>query len=230
MDAADSTATSQQFAVRLKGQFTPAFLTLTSIIQGVAFTTLVARVEANAAQFTLADWTLSTATFIGFVVIWHEYLMQALAYVWIPTLLDSLVPFAFLAAELFMAHFAYGNMQAWLLAAAAASGAGLLVWATNFTGARIPSSDNSELLRVTSSYIRPRFISNLLLLLLFLAAWAGYDLFHLGSVPLIVAGVSLLLFALFLFGSVPFWNAVVTYARDEREHQLLQAPPAHTAP
>ncbi len=110
------------------------------------------------------------------------------------------------------------------------SGVGLLVWATNFTGARIPSSDNSEILCVTASYLRPRFVSNLLLFLLFLAAWAGYDFFHLGSVPLIVAGVSLLLFALFLLGSVPFWNAVVTYARDGRERQLPQAPPAHTVP
>ncbi len=47
MDAVDSSVPSQQFALRLKGQFTPAFLTLTSIIQGVAFTTLVARVEAT---------------------------------------------------------------------------------------------------------------------------------------------------------------------------------------
>lgn len=36
---------------RLKGQLTPAYLTLTSIIQGVALAFLAARVEATYAQF-----------------------------------------------------------------------------------------------------------------------------------------------------------------------------------
>jgi hypothetical protein len=30
------------------------------------------------------------------VDIWHEYLMTVLSHVWLPGLLDSLVPFAFL--------------------------------------------------------------------------------------------------------------------------------------
>ncbi len=97
---------------RLLDQFAPAYLTLTSIIQGAAVPTLAARVEATSAHFGAADWLLSIVTFLVFVLIWHEYLMQALAYVWMPTLLDSLVPFAFLAAELFAAHFVYGNQRA----------------------------------------------------------------------------------------------------------------------
>jgi hypothetical protein len=30
---------------------------------------------------------------LAFFGVWHEYLMQALAFVWMPTLLDSVVPF-----------------------------------------------------------------------------------------------------------------------------------------
>jgi hypothetical protein len=41
--------------------------------------------------------------------------MQVLTFVWVPTLLDSLVPFAFLACELFMAHFVFNNLRSWLL-------------------------------------------------------------------------------------------------------------------
>lgn len=222
-----TSAPAQQLAARLKNQYAPAFLTLTSIIQGVAFTTLVGRVEATSTHFTAADWTLTVATFVGFVVIWHEYLMQALAFVWIPTLLDSLAPFAFLATELFMAHFVYGNLRAWLLAAACAWGVGLLVWATNFTAARIPSSDNSDLLHVVASYLRPRFILNIALFALFLAAWAAYDLLHLADVPLVVGGVSLLAFTGFLIGSAPYWNTVVAYARGERLPS--QSPRAYNA-
>jgi hypothetical protein len=100
---------------RLKGQFAPAYLTLTSIIQGVALSTLVIRVESNSAQFDATNWLLAVTTFVGFLTVWNEYLMQVLMFVWVPTLLDSLVPFAFLASELFMAHFVYNGLRGWLL-------------------------------------------------------------------------------------------------------------------
>src|SRR6266705_6780732 len=100
---------------RLKSQFAPAYLTLTSIIQGVALAVLAARVEATYAQFDATDWLLTIATFLAFVTLWHEYLMQALAFVWMPNLLDSLVPFAFLASELFAGHFVYHGLRGWLL-------------------------------------------------------------------------------------------------------------------
>lgn len=49
-------------AARLRGQFAPAYLTLTSIIQGVALSTLVIRVEGMSEHFELANWLLATAT------------------------------------------------------------------------------------------------------------------------------------------------------------------------
>ena len=54
---------------RLKGQFAPAYLTLTSIIQGVALSTLAVRVEGNYLQFDVTDWLLTVATFIGFLAV-----------------------------------------------------------------------------------------------------------------------------------------------------------------
>ncbi len=213
MDPTDAATPGQQLAVRLKSQYAPAFLTLTSIIQGVAFTTLVGRVEATSAQFSAADWLFSAATFVGFVVIWHEYLMQSLAFVWIPTLTDSLVPFAFLAAELFMAHFVYGDHRTWLLATACAWAVGLAVWATNFSGARISSDENRDLLTVVATSLRPRFILNIALFVVYLIAWAGYDLFHLGDAALATGIAALLLHGFFLFNSSPYWNRVLAYAR-----------------
>ncbi|HKV00501.1 MAG TPA: hypothetical protein VJQ26_00170, partial [Ktedonobacteraceae bacterium] len=63
---------------RLKGQFAPAYLTLTSIIQGVALSTLVMRVESTNAQFDATNWLLTVATFVGFLAVWNEYLIQVL--------------------------------------------------------------------------------------------------------------------------------------------------------
>ena len=122
---------SASVGARLLSQFAPAYLTLTSIIQGVALSALVIRVEGNSDHFGPANWLLAAATLLTFLLVWHEYLMQALAYVWMPTLLDSAIPFAFLVAELFMAHFVYGDQRAWLLATGQASP--LSVLAVTFT-------------------------------------------------------------------------------------------------
>ena len=103
----ESKTTPEQVSQRLKDQFTPAYLTLTSIIQGVALSALVVRVDSSYPQFTATDWLLAIATFIAILAVWNEYVMLVLAFVWVPNLLDSAIPFAFLAGELFAIHFAY---------------------------------------------------------------------------------------------------------------------------
>lgn len=90
---------ADKVAQRLKSQFAPAYLTLASIIQGVALSTLVARVEATNTGFDAVAWLLTITTFLVILDIWNEYLMMVQAYIWLPSLLDSIVPFAFLAAE-----------------------------------------------------------------------------------------------------------------------------------
>jgi hypothetical protein len=117
--------TPESVAIRLRDQFAPSYLTLTSIIQGVALSALVIRVESVGELLDLSGWLLVAATVLSLLLIWHEYLMQALAYVWMPTLLDSAIPFAFLVVELFLTNFVYGNQRAWLLACAVAFTVGL---------------------------------------------------------------------------------------------------------
>src|SRR5690348_15607044 len=141
MERADA-QTPESVATRLREQFAPAYLTLTSIIQGVALSTLVIRVEGTYEHFDTADWLLAAATLLAFLLVWHEYLMQALAYVWMPTLLDSAVPFAFLVAELFLAHLVYGNQRAWLLGGSLAFAVGILAYALRRTQTYRNSREN----------------------------------------------------------------------------------------
>jgi hypothetical protein len=202
---------------RLKAQYAPAYLTLTSIIQGAAITTLVARVEATSTSFTAVNWLMVAATFLSFVLIWHEYLMQALAYVWMPSLVDSLVPFAFLAVELFVAHFVYGNQRAWLLSASIAYAIGLVASRTTIVQARGQSGENQGVLRAIGSVIAARLALNTGLTLLSFAAWALYDVLRLGQHTLAVALVALVAVAAALGSTVPYWNRVLAYARSERQ-------------
>src|SRR5579884_3223442 len=88
----------------LMASFTVAYLTLTSIIQGVALGYLVAVVDGAASKLPIASWLLAVASFLAIVVLWQEYMIGATIFSWSPTLADSLIPFALGAAELAAIH------------------------------------------------------------------------------------------------------------------------------
>jgi hypothetical protein len=66
------TQSAESIAARLREQFAPALLPLTSIIQGVALSALVVRIEATGEQFDLTNWLLATATLLACLLVWHE--------------------------------------------------------------------------------------------------------------------------------------------------------------
>lgn len=204
-------------AKRLKDQFAPAYLTLASIIQGVAISALVMRVEATYERFALADWLLAAATLGAFFLVWYEYLMQALAYVWMPTLLDSLIPFAFLVAELFMAHFVYGNQRAWLLATGIGFAVGIAAWGTVRMQARTQAEENRGVLGAVGALARGRLALTVVPVAFCFLAWAVYDVLGLGNVPIVVALVALAGIAAAVGGTVPYWKGVLAYARGEQQ-------------
>jgi hypothetical protein len=201
---------------RLKGQFAPAYLTLTSIIQGVALSTLVMRVESNNAQFDATNWLLTVATFVGFLTVWNEYLMQVLMFVWVPTLLDSLVPFAFLACELFMAHFVYNGLRGWLLTLGLILVVGGAAQILTLTQARSLADENRDITRALAPHIRVRGVLSAVITVLSLCAFVLYDVLRLGQAQFVVALLALALVIVFMGSSVPLWNQVLAYARGER--------------
>jgi hypothetical protein len=196
---------------RLRQQFAPAYLTLTSIIQGVALSALVVRVEGTYEQFGLANWLLTTATLLAFLLVWHEYLMQALAYVWMPTLIDSAVPFGFLVAELFLAHFVYGNERIWLLVAGLAFVLAIVAWGTTHAH----TQENADVLKAVAGLSPVRVLPSIISIVLFLGMWALYDVIGLGQVSGLVAVVAVVVIGAVIATTVPYWNRVLTYARSE---------------
>jgi len=207
----ESTA-SDIVAERLKSQFAPAYLTLASIIQGVALATLVMRVEATYPGFNAVAWLLTITTFLVILDIWHEYLMMVLAYVWLPTLLDSIVPFAFVAAELFLAHFVYGNVRGWLLAYAGCFLVGIAAWYLQNAQVRRLAEENRDVHQRLASYDRFRGVLVVILAILSLLGWALYDVLRLEQVQLFVALVAFIGCIIFIASSIPFWNQFINYA------------------
>jgi hypothetical protein len=205
-----------QVVQRLKSQFAPAYLTLASIIQGVALSTLVTRVEATYTGFDAVAWLLTVTTFLVILDIWHEYLMMVLAYVWLPSLLDSLVPFAFLAAELFLAHFVTGNMRGWLLAYAGCTLVGIAAWFLQNAQVRRRRDENQIVHEVLAAQDRLRGILVVILTVLSLLTWALYDALQIGKVQLVVALVAFVGSVILISSSIPLWNRFLKYATGTR--------------
>lgn len=73
--------------------FREMYLTLISIIQGVAFGFLAERTFS--AHGTTAEQKIAFAIcFMMIVTVWHEYMVGSTIFTWTPTLLDSVIPFA----------------------------------------------------------------------------------------------------------------------------------------
>ena len=146
--------------------------------------------------------------------------MMVLAYVWLPTLLDSIVPFAFVATELFLAHFVYGNERGWLLAYAGSYLVGIAAWFLHNTLVRKLAEENRIVHNRLAFYDRFRRVLVVVLALLSLLAWALYDVLRLEQVPLIVALVAFFGCIIFISSSIPFWNQFLDFALSKSKRQV----------
>ena len=87
---------------RLKDSFAPTYLTVLSVIQGVALADLASVVVAGYQQFTIVQWLLVVFTFLVLIIIWNQYAMQSSAVYWVPDFRDAAFPFLFGALELLL--------------------------------------------------------------------------------------------------------------------------------
>jgi hypothetical protein len=186
--------------------FASAYLTLTSIIQGVALAALVQRVESSYTSFGTASWIMTATTFLGILVIWQEYLTTVMGYVWVPTLLDSVVPFAFVAGEVFMAHFVANDLRNWLLAAGATFLVGVAAWLVTLSQIASGRGQRRGLARTLPLWQRLRGALSGAIGLIGIAGWALYNALGLWRIQVSVAIGMLCLLVGFMAASIPAWN------------------------
>lgn len=136
---------------RLKNSFGPTYLTVLSVIQGVALSNLAAVVTDRYAHFTLVNWLLVLMTFCVLVVTSYVYTLQSVMWDWIPDLRDWAIPFVVGALELFLARTLATSLAAWLLGLAAFAFLGAL--ATEYIGWRAEDDpDNADLLEILTAH------------------------------------------------------------------------------
>src|SRR5213078_703187 len=99
---------------KLKDSFSLVYLTLLSVIQGVALADLALIMGAGYQQLTVVRWLLVLVNFGVVITIWHTFTMHITLWRWIPDLRDAGIPFMIGAVELVLNHTISLSLSAWL--------------------------------------------------------------------------------------------------------------------
>jgi hypothetical protein len=150
---------------RVEGSFRDAYLTLVSIIQGVALGFLVQVVGADYRSIGIDKAGRDTAIFLVIVAVWQEYAVGSTMYAWIPTSVDTLVPFLLGAGEGMMIAAVDGTISEFLFLTTLTWIAGFAValnYAVHAALARLDTTRQSQRILAGTSAVathpgRPRF-------------------------------------------------------------------------
>jgi hypothetical protein len=200
---------------RLREQFAPAYLAISGLVQVLVLDALISRVEGAYTEYGAVEWLVAVATFLVCVDIWHEYLMTVLSHVWLPGLLDSLVPFAFLVAELLMVHFVGEDLRGWLLGYGLVALVGVAAWAQRNVRIRQFAEKDRDLPLALATGHWYRGALAVAVTVFGLLGWLLYDPLGLASAPLVVGVAGLVGVVVIIASSVPMWNQILRYARGE---------------
>jgi hypothetical protein len=204
---------SERVSRRLREQFAPAYLAITGLVQVLVLDALISKVEGAYADYGAVEWLVAVATFLVCVDIWHEYLMTVLSQVWLPGLLDSLVPFAFLVTELVMVHFVGEDLRGWLLGYGLVALMGVAAWAQRNLRLRQFADEDRDVPLALATRHWYRAALAVAVTVFGLLGWLLYDALDLASAELAVAVAGLAGVVVIIASSVPMWNEILRYAR-----------------
>ncbi len=210
---------------KLKESFTPTYLTVLSIIQGVALTDLAGIVVNMYQQFSVVNWLLVFLTFWVLITVWDVYRIQGNVWDWIPDMRDAAIPFIFGALELFLNHAITLRISAWLLGIAGIAFMGALgAWHMHRQAGT--EAENAKLLSLLKGhhllFVLYYIAGGILSLLLALASHLGnFDVASgiQGMQEVLAIGILLIMtgsLAVSSLISYVYWRKAVVYARTGR--------------
>jgi hypothetical protein len=214
---------------RLREIYSPTYLTILSIIQGVALGGLASVVASAHDRFTIVDWVMALDTFCVLIIIWNVFTVQIGLWNWIPDMRDGAIVFAVGAGELFLGQAIVGSMSTWLIALAligvvGAVGTVHIVW----RGSHEPES--AELLTWLERHIRIYILylvggTGILLLLALICHLAGVEpSLGVRQVRGVLACAVSLVTTAALGGAIVVFNALWRHALHYIHHGATPAP------
>jgi hypothetical protein len=209
---------------KMKDSFSSIYLTVLSVIQGVALADLASVVWSANKQFTFLQWLLVVSTFTMLIIIWDAYTQYSLLWVWVPNIWDAAIPFVIGSLELLLNHTIILSLSAWLFSLALLSGmAALANWHVRRQARKeVENTEMLTLLGGQTRWILFNFGSSFALLLLAIASRMGSLEVKEGIQG--IRGFLAIALILLILGGLGFseimairsWNKVVTYARTGR--------------
>jgi hypothetical protein len=103
-----------QLLSHIKDSFTSIYLTVLSIVQGVALTSLAVVVADGYSEFTPVQWALVVLTFLILIIVWNHVTTDAMTWTWIPDFRDSAIPFLLGAFALYQTFAIVAGLGPWL--------------------------------------------------------------------------------------------------------------------
>jgi len=142
--AATPDPTRAEVVGRVEDSFRDVYLTLVSIIQGVALGYLVQVIGPDYRSLGVDHGARGAAIVAFIVAVWQEYMVGATTQAWIPGVLDSLAPFLIGVGEFLMISALSASISDYLFFAICAWAAGLLAEMNYFRHARAARSPASR--------------------------------------------------------------------------------------
>jgi hypothetical protein len=205
---------------RLKQSYGPTYLTILSIIQGVALGDLASVVASGHYHFSLVQWLLTLNAFGVLIIVWNVFSVQSVLWNWIPDVRDGAVPFVVGALELFLNQAVAVSLSTWLFALAMIGIAGAAgTWHIRWRSSHEP--ENLELLDWLDGhiYVYAGYLlasSVLLLVLAWMSSAIGLDAAELSGIRGALALGIAFLTTVLLAGSLGIfhllWRKAVDYA------------------
>jgi hypothetical protein len=121
---------------RIKSQFSSVYLTLISVIQASVLSYLMVCADGLLARLTARSAVLLVTTFLVIVSSWNEYVMGSTTFRWVPTVIDSFLPFLLGASEFLMVRALGRSSSAWYLWLAAFCLFGYVAFVNQYRSAR----------------------------------------------------------------------------------------------
>ncbi len=210
---------------QLRGAFAVTYLTMLSIIQGVALADLAGVVAGGYDHFSPIQWLMVPMTFFTIITVWNHFMADSISMEWIPSFSDAVLPFAFGAVEITVNHTLLLGLPAWLLGVAAA--AALEVVGTRFMDRKASQeTQDKQLLRLFKSrvdgYIRHGLVGLVLFACLAALSWRAHVEVRgtiTGTRAAIAVGILAIVFVwggVAVLNAIQYWRDVVGYARSGR--------------
>jgi hypothetical protein len=94
----------EEIRARMKGAFATIYLTLLSIIQGVALAVLFSKVDSLVSRhaFHAPQAIMAIGIFLVIVAVWNQYQMGVMLYTWTASIVDAIIPFTLGVTEFWM--------------------------------------------------------------------------------------------------------------------------------